>query len=249
MTTISRRSLLVAAAGATAFAAASRTTVAQQSHDNANAVDAGTPFVLPPLPYATNALEPHIDVQTMELHHGKHHASYVNNLNEVAKTAPQIAEHPMEYVLAHLNQVPEHIRTTVRNNLGGHVNHSMYWLVMNGNGGKADGEVLQAIERDLGGMEKLQRDFNAAGGGVFGSGWVFVTVNAKGRLAIEASSNQDTPLMDGKRVLFGNDVWEHSYYLRYQNRRPDYLKAWWNLVNWPKVAERYAAAKQGNLTI
>jgi Fe-Mn family superoxide dismutase len=145
--------------------------------------------------------------------------------------------------------VPEHVRTTVRNNLGGHVNHSMYWLVLSGNGGEPDGEVLQAIERDLGGMETFKSDFNAAGGGVFGSGWVFVTVSTKGRLAIEARSNQDTPLMEGKRVLFGNDVWEHSYYLRYQNRRPDYLKAWWNLVNWPKVAERYAAAKQGTLTI
>jgi Fe-Mn family superoxide dismutase len=248
MTMISRRSLLVAAAGATAFAAASRTTVARQSHDNAKAA-ARTPFVLPPLPYATNALEPHIDAQTMELHHDKHHASYVNNLNQVAKTAPQIAEHPMEYVLAHLNHVPEHLRTTVRNNLGGHVNHSMYWHVMSGSGGKADGEVLRAIERDLGGMEKLQGDFNAAGGGVFGSGWVFVTVDAKGRLAIEARPNQDTPLMDGKRVLFGNDVWEHAYYLQYQNRRADYLKAWWNLLNWPKLAERYSAAKQRTLTI
>ena len=243
MTTIS-----LAAAGATAFAA-SRAAIAQQSYNNANAAGAGAPFVLPSLPYAVNALEPHIDAQTMELHHDKHHASYVNNLNEIAKTTPQIAEQPMEYVLAHLNHVPEHVRTTVRNNLGGHVNHSMYWLVMSGNGGKPDGAVLQAINRDLGGLEKFQTDFNAAGGGVFGSGWVFVTVSAKGTLAIEARSNQDTPLMDGKRVLFGNDVWEHSYYLRYQNRRPDYLKAWWNLVNWQKIAERYAAAKHGTLTI
>ncbi|MCH4561422.1 Fe-Mn family superoxide dismutase [Mesorhizobium sp. USDA 4775] len=248
MTALTRRNLLTLAAGATAVAATTRISLAQQ-YDNATSAGAGAPFVLPALPYATNALEQSIDAQTMELHHDKHHAAYVNNLNDAAKLAPQIAGHPMEHVLANLSDVPESVRTTVRNNMGGHVNHSMYWQIMGGNGANADGELLAAIDRDLGGLEKLQMDFNSAGGRVFGSGWVFVTVSAEGKLAIEARPNQDTPLMDSKRVLFGNDVWEHSYYLRYQNRRADYLKAWWNIVNWSKITERYKGAKEGTLTI
>ncbi|MBP1886431.1 superoxide dismutase [Sinorhizobium mexicanum] len=248
MTALTRRNLLTVTAAATTVVASTRISLAQQ-HDNSKSAVDGAPFLLPALPYATNALEKAIDAQTMELHHGKHHAAYVNNLNEAAKMAPQIAEHPMEHVLAKLNDVPENVRTTVRNNLGGHVNHSMYWQIMGGDGAKAGGELLAAIDRDLGGIEKLQTDFNAAGGRVFGSGWVFVTVSADGKLAIEVRPNQDTPLMDGKRVLFGNDVWEHSYYLRYQNRRADYLKAWWNIVNWSKLSERYESAKKGTLTI
>ncbi|MEI4484521.1 MULTISPECIES: superoxide dismutase [unclassified Phyllobacterium] len=248
MTTLTRRNLLTVAAGATAVLATTRLSLAQQ-YDNTESAGTGAPFVLPALPYAINALEQSIDAQTMELHHGKHHAAYVNNLNAAAKMAPQIAEHPMEHVLSKLNDVPESIRTTVRNNLGGHVNHSMYWQIMGGDGAKASGELLAAIDRDLGGLEKLQMDFNTTGGRVFGSGWVFVTVSPDGELAIEARVNQDTPLMDGKRVLFGNDVWEHSYYLRYQNRRADYLKAWWNVVNWSKIAERYESAKKGTLAI
>jgi Fe-Mn family superoxide dismutase len=137
----------------------------------------------------------------------------------------------------------------VRNSGGGHANHTMFWQIMGGKGGKPSGEVAAAIDRDLGGLEKFQNDFNAAGGRVFGSGWVFVTVTKDGKLAMESKPNQDTPLMDGKKVLLGNDVWEHAYYLTYQNRRPDYLKAWWNVVNWDKIGERYAAAKAGTLTI
>ena len=152
-------------------------------------------------------------------------------------------------MLGNLEAVPEAIRTGVRNNLGGHANHTMFWEIMGPNGGKPEGEVLAAIDRDLGGLGKFQTDFNAAGGRLFGSGWVFVTVTKDGKLAIETRPNQDTPLMDGKRVLFGNDVWEHAYYLSYQNRRPDYLKAWWNTVNWDKIAERYAAAKAGTLGV
>lgn len=247
-TTVSRRTLLTVAAGASAVLAASRVSLAHQ-YDNTKAAGAGEPFVLPPLPYAFNALEKAIDAQTMELHHDKHHAAYVNNLNDAAKMAPQIAEHPMEHVLAKLNDVPQAVRAVVRNNLGGHVNHSMYWQIMSGEGDKASSELAAAIDRDLGGLDKLQADFNTAGGRVFGSGWVFVTVSADGKLAIEARPNQDTPLMDGKRALFGNDVWEHSYYLRYQNRRADYLKAWWTVVNWSKISERYESAKKGTLTI
>lgn len=246
MNMLTRRHLLSLTAAAATLAASPVIRVAPAS---ASAKAASAAFVLPPLPFAYDALEPAIDAQTMMLHHDKHHAAYVNNLNEAAKTAPQIAEHSMEHVLANLNDVPESVRTLVRNNLGGHVNHSMFWEVMSGSGGKPEGEVAAAIDRDLGGFDTLRTDFNAAGARVFGSGWVFVTVTPDGKLAIETRSNQDSPLMDGKRVLFGNDVWEHSYYLKYQNRRSDYLAAWWNVANWPRISERYAAAKQGKLAI
>jgi len=185
----------------------------------------------------------------MEIHHDKHHAAYVANINNVAKTHPQIAETPIQAVLGNLNALEDDIKMLVRNNLGGHANHTMFWEIMGPNGGKPAGEVLAAIDRDLGGVEKFQTDFNAAGGRQFGSGWVFVTVTQDGKLAIETRPNQDTPLMDNKRVLLGNDVWEHAYYLNYQNRRADYLKAWWNTVNWTKISDRYAAAKAGTLGI
>ena len=207
------------------------------------------PFKLDPLPYPNNALEPHIDAKTMEIHHDRHHAAYVNNLNTAAKDHSQLANMPLHDMLAKLSELPEAVRTTVRNSGGGHANHTMFWQLMGPGGGKPAGDLAQAIDRDLGGLEKFQNDFNAAGGRVFGSGWVFATVARDGKLAIETKPNQDTPLMDGKRVLLGNDVWEHAYYLLYQNRRPDYLKAWWNVVNWNKVAERYAGAKAGTLTI
>jgi Fe-Mn family superoxide dismutase len=207
------------------------------------------PFTVPPLTYPTNAFEPHIDARTMEIHHDKHHGAYVAALNSFAKDHPQIAEKPVLEVLGNLEAVPESIRNGVRNNLGGHANHTMFWEIMGPNGGKPEGEVLAAIDRDLGGMEKFQTDFNAAGGRQFGSGWVFVTVTKDGKLAIETRPNQDSPIMDGKRTLMGNDVWEHAYYLNYQNRRADYLKAWWNTVNWSKVTERYAAAKAGTLGV
>jgi len=209
------------------------------------------PFRLPPLPYPANSLEPHIDAQTMELHHGKHHAAYVNNLNEAIRDHGELAKRPLEEILANLNNVPESIRTKVRNNGGGHANHSMFWQVMGppGTDDGPEGELRQAIERDFGGLEQLQNQFNNAGASVFGSGWVFVTVNKDGRLAIKTRPNQDTPLMDGERVLFGNDVWEHAYYLKYQNRRPEYLKAWWNVVNWKAIGDRYKRAKSGDLGI
>ena len=206
-------------------------------------------FTVPPLPYAFDALEPYIDAKTMEIHHDRHHQAYVTNLNTFAKDNPQIADKPIEVVLGDLAAVPETIRVGVRNNMGGDANHTMFWKIMGPNGGKPEGEVLAAIDRDLGGMEKFQTDFNAAGGRVFGSGWVFVTVTKDGKLAIETRPNQDSPIMDGKRALLGNDVWEHAYYLNYQNRRPDYLKAWWNTVNWKVIGERYAAAKAGTLGV
>lgn len=248
MPSMSRRHLMTAAAGAAATAAVPRLVFAQAAAPAASAVAAG-PFVLPPLAYATNVFEPHIDARTMEIHHDKHHAAYVANMNAAAKTHPQLGATPIETVLGNINTLDDTIRTTVRNNLGGHANHTMFWEIMGPNGGKPNGEVLAAIDRDLGGLEKFQADFNAAGGRQFGSGWVFVIVDKSGKLSIETRPNQDSPLMDGKRALMGNDVWEHAYYLNYQNRRPDYLKAWWNTVNWKKVSERYAAAKAGTLGV
>ena len=244
MPLMSRRKLMFAATGVAAAALAPRIAVAQMSP-----APAAGPFTLPALPYGFNALEPHIDARTMEIHHDRHHAAYVNNLNGIAKDHPQIAQAPIQDVLAKLAELPEAIRTPVRNNMGGHANHTMFWQIMGTGGGKPQGDLAAAIDRDLGGLEKFQTDFNAAGGRVFGSGWVFVLVGRDGKLALETRPNQDSLLMDGKRVLMGNDVWEHAYYLLYQNRRPDYLKAWWNVVNWNKVAERYAAAKAGTLEV
>ncbi|HEY8382921.1 MAG TPA: superoxide dismutase [Microvirga sp.] len=236
---LSRRHLL---AGATAMAAGA---MAPRAFAQAPA----GPFKLDPLPYAPAKNEPHIDAQTMEIHHGRHHQAYVTNLNQVASQNGEVGRMPLHEMLAKLGELPESIRTAVRNNGGGHANHTMFWQIMGGSGGEPQGEVRQAIDRDLGGLQKMQDDFNAAGGRVFGSGWVFVTVDRSGKLALVSKPNQDTPLMDGQRVLMGNDVWEHAYYLKYQNRRPDYLKAWWNVVNWNVVSERYAAAKAGTLTI
>ena len=242
MSGFTRRAALFGAAGlaATVFAAPRRAL--------AQAAPSG-PFTLPPLPYAPGANEPHIDAQTMEIHHGRHHAAYVANINALVKDHSQVAALPLEQLLAKLGEMPEAIRTGLRNNAGGHANHSMFWQVMGGKGGAPGGDLAAAITRDLGGPDKLKADFNGAGARVFGSGWVFVTVDAAGRLALASRPNQDTPLMEGGHVLFGNDVWEHAYYLKYQNRRPAYLEAWWNVVDWTKVEARYAAAKAGSLKI
>ena len=239
MSLVSRRHLLAGAAALTAGALAPR----------AFAQAPAGPFRLDPLPYAPGKNEPHIDAQTMEIHHDRHHAAYVNNLNAVASQNGQIGQMPLQDILAKLSEMPESIRTALRNNGGGHANHTMFWQIMGGSGGEPTGEVKAAIDRDLGGFAKLQEDFNGAGTRVFGSGWVFVTVDRTGKLALVTKPNQDTPLMDGGMALFGNDVWEHAYYLKYQNRRPDYLKAWWNVLDWSKIGERYAAAKAGTLTI
>lgn len=236
---VTRRRLILAGTAVAAMAFAPRVTWAQTPG----------PFKLDPLPYPTNALEPHIDARTMEIHHDRHHAAYVANLNAAVKDHSNVASMPLQDILAKLGEMPEAIRTVLRNSGGGHANHTMFWQIMGPGGGQPQGELAEAITRDLGGLPKMQDDFNAAGGRVFGSGWVFITVARDGKLALETRPNQDTGLMDGKRVLMGNDVWEHAYYLTYQNRRPDYLKAWWNVVNWGKVGERYAAAKGGTLAI
>jgi Fe-Mn family superoxide dismutase len=244
---LDRRSFLKSAQAASLVAVASSSVMMRAFAEPAEATE---PFKLPPLPYAFGALEPHIDARTMELHHDKHHAAYVKNLNTALGGHQELAAKPLEDLLANLGAVPEDIRMTVRNNGGGHANHSMFWQIMGAPGTTApEGELKSAIERDLGGLSELQQKFNAAGAKVFGSGWVFVTVDKDGKLALVSKPNQDTPLMDGGRVLMGNDVWEHAYYLKYQNKRPDYLAAWWNVVNWRVIGDRYAAAKPGKLAI
>ena len=197
---------------------------------------------LPPLPYAPDALEPSIDAQTMQIHHGKHHQAYVNNLNAALEKAPELQDKPLEELLSNLNAVPEAVRGAVRNNGGGHWNHSFFWQIMAPNaGGEPSGALAAAIDRVFGGFAKLKEQFNAAGVGRFGSGWAWLLRDGNG-LAITSSPNQDNPIMDGKKagdVLLGVDVWEHAYYLKYQNRRPDYLSAWWNVVNWREVEKRF----------
>jgi Fe-Mn family superoxide dismutase len=200
-------------------------------------------FTLPPLPYAYNALEPHIDEETMHLHHDKHHQAYVNNLNTALQGNP-FADLPVEEVLKRINEVPENVRTAVRNNGGGHANHSMYWQIMGPNaGGTPTGELADAINQTFGSFDQFKTAFNDAGTKRFGSGWAWLVLGQDGKLAVTSSANQDSPLMEGQFPIMGNDVWEHAYYLKYQNRRPDYLNAWWNVVNWPEVAKRYDQAR------
>jgi len=197
---------------------------------------------LPPLPYAFDALEPSIDAQTMQIHHGKHHQAYVNNLNAALEKAPESAGKGLDELLANLNAVPDAVRTAVRNNGGGHWNHTFFWQVMAPNaGGEPSGALAAALERAFGDFAKFKEQFNAAGVGRFGSGWAWL-VREGNSLAITSTPNQDNPLMDGKKagdVLLGVDVWEHAYYLKYQNRRPDYLNAWWNVVSWREVEKRF----------
>ena len=195
---------------------------------------------LPPLPYPTDALEPHIDKMTMEIHHGKHHNAYVTNLNAALDKHPELHAKSVEDLLRSINTVPEDIRPAVRNNGGGHANHSMFWQVMGPNaGGAPTGAIADAITGSFGGFDTLKEELKKAGVGRFGSGWAWV-VDQGGKLVIESTPNQDSPLMEGKKVVFGVDVWEHAYYLKYQNRRPDYLDAWWNVVNWAEINKRLA---------
>ena len=195
---------------------------------------------LPPLPYPPDALEPHIDKQTMEIHHGKHHAAYVTNLNAALEKAPELQSKSIEDLLKDINAVPEGIRTAVRNNGGGHANHSMFWQIMGpGGGGAPAGAIADAINGSFGGFDKFKEEMKKAGVGRFGSGWAWLIASGN-TLTIESSANQDSPVMEGKKVVMGIDVWEHAYYLKYQNRRPDYLDAWWNVVNWAEVNKRLA---------
>ena len=193
---------------------------------------------LPPLPYPPEALEPHIDKQTMEIHHGKHHQAYVNNLNAALEKHPELQSKSLDDLLRGINSVPEDIRTAVRNNGGGHSNHSMFWQIMGPKaGGQPAGAIADAINSSFGSFDKFKEELKKAAVGRFGSGWAWV-INHGGKLSIESAANQDSPLMEGKRVVFGIDVWEHAYYLKYQNRRPDYIDAWWNVVNWNEINNR-----------
>jgi superoxide dismutase, Fe-Mn family len=203
-------------------------------------------FELPPLPYDYGALEPYIDTQTMHLHHDKHHAAYVNNLN-VALQGHEFANLPVNEVVRRLNEVPESVRTAVRNNGGGHANHTLFWELMTPGGSKEPtGALAQAISAKFGSFDAFKAAFNDAGVKRFGSGWAWLILDKSGNLAITSTANQDNPLTDGNFPVLGNDVWEHAYYLKYQNRRPEYLSAWWNVVNWDVVAKRYAAAHGGH---
>jgi Fe-Mn family superoxide dismutase len=200
------------------------------------------PFTLPPLPYDYSALEPFIDTATMKLHHDKHHAAYVNNLNQAIAKHPELAGQSLKTFLKNLNQVPEDIRKVVQNNGGGHFNHSMFWSTMTPKGGgQPTGTLAKAINSNFGSFDQFKQAFETAGAGRFGSGWVWLVKTAQGKLAITTTANQDAPLADGAIPLMGNDLWEHAYYLKYQNRRPEYLKAWWNVVNWPEVSKRFAS--------
>ena len=194
---------------------------------------------VPPLPYDYNALEPHIDEQTMRIHHDKHHAAYVTNLNAALEKHPELQQKSIEDLLKGINTVPEDIRTAVRNNGGGHSNHTMFWELMGpGTGGAPAGALGSAINSAFTSFDSFKEQFAKAGVGRFGSGWVWL-IDAGGKLVIESSANQDSPLMEGKKAILGLDVWEHAYYLKYQNRRPDYITAWWNVVNWDAVSKRF----------
>ena len=200
-------------------------------------------FEVPPLPYAFDALEPHVDAKTMEIHHDKHHAAYVSKLNAALEGHEGLQKKKVEEILKDINSVPEGIRTAVRNNGGGHANHSLFWEIMGpGGGGQPTGTVAQAIQEAFGSFDSLKEKVNNAATNQFGSGWGWLVL-ADGKLDVVARPNQDSPLMEGKTPILGVDVWEHAYYLKYQNRRPDYLTAWWNTVNWSAVEKRYHQAR------
>lgn len=201
-------------------------------------------FELPPLPYGFDALEPHIDAQTMELHHDKHHAAYVSKLN-AAVEGTEWADKSIDEVIKNLSKLPADKQGAVRNNGGGHINHTMFWEIMGPGGSAPEGDLADAVQSAFGGLDNLKESFNNAGATRFGSGWAWVVMTRDGKLEVTSTPNQDSPLLDDQFPIMGNDVWEHAYYLKYQNRRPEYLAAWWNVVNWAKVAERFAAAKAG----
>lgn len=204
-------------------------------------------YELPPLPYDYSALEPYIDAQTMQLHHDKHHGTYVTNLNNALKDQAQFASLSLEELIRRINEVPESVRTTVRNNGGGHINHSMFWQIMKPNGGgEPTGAIASAIQSAFGSFDAFKTAFNDAGTKRFGSGWAWLVLDKSGKLQVTSTANQDSPFIDGLYPVMGNDVWEHAYYLKYQNRRPEYLNAWWNVVNWDEISRRYEQGRSGH---
>jgi len=199
-------------------------------------------YELPALPYAFDALEPHIDARTMEIHHDRHHQTYVTNLNNALQGHDNLANQSVEDLLRNINQAPENIRTAVRNNGGGHANHSLFWQIMSPNGGGAPtGAIANAINQAFGSYDNFKAELSKAAAGRFGSGWAWLVTDGSGKVSVISTANQDSPLMDGQTPLLGVDVWEHAYYLKYQNKRPDYVTAWFNTINWDEVNKRYAA--------
>ncbi|MBE9012627.1 superoxide dismutase [Pseudanabaenaceae cyanobacterium LEGE 13415] len=204
-------------------------------------------FELKPLPYGYDALEPYIDATTMQLHHDKHHAAYVNNLNAAIEKYSDLQSKSVEELVTNLDQVPEDVRMAVRNNAGGHVNHTMFWEIMGSNGGgEPNGAIAEAINNSFGSFDAFKQQFNDAGTKRFGSGWVWLVRSSQGDLKVVSTPNQDNPMTEGHTPIMGNDVWEHAYYLKYQNRRPEYLNAWWNVLNWEEINRRFDAAMSGN---
>lgn len=239
------------AAGSVVARAQTASPGGQMGTSTSQTASKGAPFSLPALNYEFNALEPHIDAKTMELHHGKHHNSYVEKLNAAIGKHPDLAKMVLPQLLAELDKLPEDIRQEVRNNGGGHANHSMFWTVMSPQGGgEPKGGIADAIQQNFGGLDDLKKAMNSAGAKQFGAGWVFLMLDPQsGKMEVASRPNQDTPLMEGKAVLFGNDVWEHAYYLKYNNRREEYLEAWWNVVDWNEVGRRYDAIRSGDAVI
>ena len=241
--TLNRRNFLfLLGAGTGAVALGVQGSSVGMSATLAQAPSGGGTFTVPPLPYAYNALEPHIDARTMQFHHDKHHATYVKNLNAALEKYPQLKGKSAEQLLREINSVPEDIRTMVRNNGGGHVNHTMFWNIMSSNGGgEPTGAIASAITQTFGSFEEFKKQFNSSGEKRFGSGWAWLVRTPDGKLEVTSTPNQDSPLIEGNYPIMGNDVWEHAYYLTYRNRRADYLNAWWNTVNWDEINKRFSA--------
>ncbi|MFL9454622.1 MULTISPECIES: superoxide dismutase [Nostocales] len=242
--TVNRRHFLFLLGSSAGVLALDAGTFAQKTpsrkQPNSNAPGA---IQLPPLPYSYNALEPHIDAKTMQFHHDKHHATYVKNLNAALNKHPELKGKSVEALLRNLNNLPEDIRTTVRNNGGGHANHAMFWRIMKPKGGgEPTGAIASAIKESFGSFASFKKQFNEAGVGRFGSGWVWLVRTKDGNLAVMTTPNQDSPIVEGNYPIMGNDIWEHAYYLKYQNRRADYLKAWWNVLNWDEINKRFVAS-------
>jgi len=236
--------LLGATTGAAAMGTFSTASAATSLAENSKQAATKDAFQLEPLPYAYNALEPHIDAETMRFHHDRHYATYIKNLNEALNKYPQLKNRSAENILANINSVPQDVRTKVRNNGGGYVNHKMFWEIMGPNaGGAPTGPIADAIDKTFGSFDAFKKQFNAAGSDRFGSGWAWLVRNKNNQLQIISTANQDSPFIDGLYPIMGNDVWEHAYYLKYQNRRADYLTAWWNVVNWQEVNNRFAQAR------
>lgn len=244
--TINRRHFLLllgATTGAAACGAFPSTADPMKTSPGNKQTESSQTFKLPPLPYDYKALEPHIDAATMQFHHDKHHATYVKNLNDAVNKYPQLKTKTAEQLIQSLNSLPEDIRTTVRNNGGGHINHTMFWEIMGPNaGGEPKGAIATAITQNFGSFDSFKKQFNEAGTKRFGSGWAWLVRTKDGKLKVTSTANQDSPLMEGNYPIMGNDVWEHAYYLKYQNLRADYLKAWWNVVNWTEISKRYEKA-------